>query len=229
MHLCTCKTKMKTPQPSLIQLQCHSSKRNPLHFTPLLITIPCNGTIQVITLMIMSFDGAEQRIKPKLQLWKQTSTYRKASSFVRRQSDADSSNSIGLKPSTSKDVDLINKSRINRGSDALTPDHMMEGYSSDSSTSECNFIGSEDKYSFPALFPELEELIRELSFSPPRPKKKRANTADTETSSFSSSETSLEPKEHRRNTISLDLDVKHSQERSRPSSPLLGLQYLPDH
>ncbi len=177
----------------------------------------------------MSFDGDKQRQKSKLQM-KQTCTYRKASSFVRRQSDAAGSNSsVGLKPSISKDVNLINKSRLNRGSDALTPDHMMESYSSDSSMSECNFPGGEDEYSFPALFP-VEELIRELSFSPPRPKKKRANTADTE-ASLSSSETSLEREEHRhrRNAISIDLDLKHSQEKGRPSSPLLGLQYLPDH
>ena len=109
-----------------------------LHFTPVHL-IHCNGTTQVITLMIMSFDGDKQRQKSKLQM-KQTCTYRKASSFVRRQSDAAGSNSsVGLKPSISKDVNLINKSRLNRGSDALTPDHMMESYSSDSSMSECNF------------------------------------------------------------------------------------------
>lgn len=180
----------------------------------------------------MSFD-VKQRQKSKIRVQQATtSIYQKASLFVRRHSDADSSNSsIGLTPSTSNDMNLINKSH--RGSDSVTPDHMMEGYSSDSSSSECNFLGGEVDYSFPALFPALE-LIRELSFSPSRPpheKKKRANTADTETS-FSSSEISLEREvhRHRRNTISIDLDVKHSPDlRERPSSPLLGLQYLPDH
>ena len=71
------------------------------------------------------------------------------------------------------------------------------------------------------------ELIRQLSFSPPRriKKKKRANSDETEASSlFDASDV--------RHSIDLDLDLdidlKQTPPPKRSPSPLLGLKYLDD-
>jgi hypothetical protein len=82
--------------------------------------------------------------------------------------------------------------------------------------------GGEEDESLRAL-----ELIRQLSFSPPRMTKKRTDTADMDVSSSSSSETS--DTDHNHNTSPIGLDLKHLQElRMGSPSPLVGLQYLPD-
>jgi len=78
--------------------------------------------------------------------------------------------------------------------------------------------------SMPAL--DLEDLIRQLSFSPSQQTKKRTDTADTiGSSSFDSSDTYYE---HTTNSVSLEF--KDSEYlRSCPSEcSLIGLQFLPD-
>ena len=64
---------------------------------------------------------------------------------------------------------------------------------------------------------ELEDLIRQLSFSPSRKREKRTDNADGDgsLSSFDSSDT------HRKNTM-------RYLRRCSSSSPLMGLQFLPD-
>ena len=72
------------------------------------------------------------------------------------------------------------------------------------------------------------ELIRQLSFSPPRKtkKKKRANSDETEASSL------FDSSSDGRHSIDLDLDLhidpKQSHPAKRSPSPLLGLKYLED-
>eukprot|EP00984_Skeletonema_dohrnii_P016755 scaffold7497_cov84-Skeletonema_dohrnii-CCMP3373.AAC.3 len=176
--------------------------------------------------------------KPKMQWLRQTpeesyssktspskTTHRQtaSSSFVRQLPDGS-----GVKSSPIKIIDPLTKSWVwvHSDSHALSQEHMVDCCSPESSKNERKFLGCEDDESLPEL-----ELIRELSFSPPPPHKtkQRADTACTETSS-SSSETSAYPEEHRHNTSPIGLDLKHSQDlRKRPLSPLLGLQYLPDH
>ena len=65
------------------------------------------------------------------------------------------------------------------------------------------------------------ELIRQLSFSPPRQSKKRTNTDETEVSSSfdtSDSEHSVD--------LDLDIDFKQMHLSRRSPSPLLGLKYI---
>ncbi len=156
-------------------------------------------------------------------------THRRTSSFTRQLSD-DSDSSISVKSTTIKVMDPFNISGINSRSDDLPQGHdMKDCYTPQSSKSGYNFLACEDDISLPAL-----ELIRELSFGMPRPHKteKRCDTAGTVTSS-SSSEMSLDhPEDHSHITspVGLDLDLKPSRDaRARSLSPLLGLQYLPDH
>jgi hypothetical protein len=72
------------------------------------------------------------------------------------------------------------------------------------------------------------ELIRQLSFSPPRriKKKKRANSDETEASSL------FDSSSDGRHSIDLDLDLdidpKQTPPPRRSPSPLLGLKYLED-
>ena len=72
------------------------------------------------------------------------------------------------------------------------------------------------------------ELIRQLSFSPPRKTKtkKRANSDETEASSL------FDSSSDGRHSIDLDLDLdidpKHTHPPKRSPSPLLGLKYLED-
>jgi len=184
-------------------------------------------------MMNTTFDARKGQ-KPKMQWQRQTpeetyssktspskTTHRQtaSSSFVRQLSDGS-----GVKSSPIKIIDHLTKSWVwvHSGSNALSQEHMVDCCSPESSKNERKFLGCEDDESLPEL-----ELIRELSFSPPPPH--NPDTACTETSS-SSSETSAYLEEHRHNTSPIGLDLKHSQDlRKRPLSPLLGLQYLPDH
>ena len=144
------------------------------------------------------------------------SMHRRTSSFlIRRVSDDDddSNRTNGVTPSTINVVDPFQimpwVHNVSSGSNSLSQENEIACHLPQRSTpkveSECNCLDDED--TLPAL-----ELIRELSFSPPptppRPHetetKKRADTADTE-------------------------DTSHEEPRSRSQSPLLGLQYLPDH
>ena len=142
------------------------------------------------------------------------STHRRTSSFVVRRvssdEDDDSSNRNSVTPSTSNGMNpfhIMPWVHSVSGSNSLSQENEIAYYLPERSKveSECNCLGEED--TLPAL-----ELIRELSFSPPltpprlheTETKKRADTADTE-------------------------DTSHEEPRSRSQSPLLGLQYLPDH
>lgn len=81
----------------------------------------------------------------------------------------------------------------------------------------------EDKRSSRAL-----EIIRQLSFSPPRRTKKRADTADTADTASSSSSSDTDGLHDDSTTIGL-LDLQHLEDLRRGSpSPLLGLQFLQD-
>ena len=174
-----------------------------------------------MTIKIKTFDAQPRQRQKQQQSTNESSsshtslfsTHRRTSSFVRSVSDEDDSASynriISVTPST---INVMNPLHIMpwvhsaSGSNSLSQENEMDCYlpESNKSESECKCIVDED--TLPAL-----ELIRELSFSPPltppRPyeteTKKRTDTADTE-------ESSLEP-------------------RRRSLSPLLGLQYLPDH
>ncbi len=73
---------------------------------------------------------------------------------------------------------------------------------------------------------ELEDLIRQLSFSPSQETKKRTDTAETDASlsSFDSSEYT-----HSMSPVGVEFKQEdYSYLRRCPSSPLMGLQYLPD-
>ena len=72
------------------------------------------------------------------------------------------------------------------------------------------------------------ELIRELSFSPIQKQKKRADSADTDTTATSdSSDARLKG-----NTIPIgldfDVDFHRLEDMRRSPSPLIGLKYLPE-
>ena len=72
---------------------------------------------------------------------------------------------------------------------------------------------------------ELEEIIRQLSFSPPRRIRKKNDTTSSPSPTSCAS--------FQENGGCPNLDVPHLEDlrkcpRSRSPSPLLGLQYLPD-
>mmetsp|Transcript_320 Transcript_320/g.396 ORF Transcript_320/g.396 Transcript_320/m.396 type:complete len:196 (+) Transcript_320:130-717(+) len=74
---------------------------------------------------------------------------------------------------------------------------------------------------------ELEDLIRQLSFSPSQQTKKRTDTADTEASS--SSFDSSDYKHTMMSPVGVEFEHEdYSYLRRCPSSPLMGLKYLPD-
>ena len=142
------------------------------------------------------------------------SMHRRTSSFlIRRVSDDDddSKRMNSVTPSTTNGMNPFQimpwVHNVSSGSNSLSQENEIACHLPRRCKveSECNSLGDED--TLPAL-----ELIRELSFSPPptppRPHetetKKRTDTADTE-------------------------DTSHEEPRSRSQSPLLGLQYLPDH
>lgn len=73
---------------------------------------------------------------------------------------------------------------------------------------------------------ELEDLIRQLSFSPSQQTKKRTDTADTDASS-----SSFDSSDYKHIMSSVGVELKHEEYsylRRCPSSPLMGLKYLPD-
>ena len=75
---------------------------------------------------------------------------------------------------------------------------------------------------------ELEDLIRQLSFSPSQETKRRTDTADTDTDTSSSSFDSSDYK-HIMSPAGVGFkDEDYSYLRRCPSTPLMGLQYLPD-
>ena len=117
----------------------------------------------------------------------------------------------------SSTTDPLNVSWSSCGSGALTQADMMDHHWSESKIgSDCLGGGEEDKRSSLRVL----EIIRQLSLSPPRKTKKRADTADTASSADTHDEHST--------SISL-LDLQHLEDLRRGSpSPLLGLQYLPD-
>jgi len=78
--------------------------------------------------------------------------------------------------------------------------------------------------SMPAL--ELEDLIRQLSFSPSQQTKKRTDTADTVgSSSFDSSDAYYE---HTTNPVGLELKDSECLRGCPSETSLIGLQFLPD-
>lgn len=75
------------------------------------------------------------------------------------------------------------------------------------------------------------ELVRQLSFSPIRETKKRANTAETEVGSSSSSDSETSGRHSSGLDLEqLDLDLKqvYPLRHRRSRSPLMGLKYLPE-
>ena len=73
---------------------------------------------------------------------------------------------------------------------------------------------------------ELEDLIRQLSFSPSQETKKRTDTAETD-ASLSSCDSS--DYTHSMSPVGVEFKQEdYSYLRRCPSSPLMGLQYLPD-
>ena len=133
---------------------------------------------------------------------------------------------VGTKPSTTNDP--LNVHRSSSGRESF-PHHVNTKYLSPEPERK---VGrqtrdgeKEDRSrSMPAL--DLEDLIRQLSFSPSQQTQKRTDTADTVgSSSFDSSDTHYE---HTTNPVGLEF--KDSEYlRSCPSeSSLIGLQFLPD-
>ena len=122
--------------------------------------------------------------------------------------DSDGSDSdVSVKTSTTTATDV---SWSSSGSYALPQVDMMD-CSPERKSGHENLADQEDKKV------HVLELIRQLSFSPPRKTKKRTDD-DTALSS---------PKKH--DTSPIGLDLKYLQElRKGTPSPLLGLQYLPD-
>jgi hypothetical protein len=173
--------------------------------------------------MMMLF-GSKQMQKPELQ--RQSSdesysstttspskTHRRTPSFVGwTPIDSDGSDSdVSVKSSNTKATDPLNVSWSSSGSYALSQVDMMD-CSPERKSGHENLANQEDKSV------HVLELIRQLSFSPPRKTKKRTDIDDSDSSS---------PKKH--DTSPIGLDLKYLQElRKGTPSPLLGLQYLPD-
>jgi hypothetical protein len=150
-------------------------------------------------------------------------THRRTPSFNGRSSigSEGSSSDDGVKSPTSKATDPLRVSWSASGSGAHSQEvEVMDRSREGKIGHKILGSGNEEDESLRAL-----ELIRKLSFSPPRMTKKRTDTADTVTSSFSAP--SGAP--HNHNTSPIGLDLKHLQElRMGSPSPLVGLQYLPD-
>jgi hypothetical protein len=117
-----------------------------------------------------------------------------------------SDSDVSVKSSNTKSTDPLNVYwHSNSGSGALSQVDMID-CSPERKSGRKNLADEEDK-SLHVL-----ELIRQLSFSPPRKTKERTDTDDTALSS--------PPKSP------IGLELKYLQDS--PPSPLLGLRYLPD-
>lgn len=157
-------------------------------------------------------------------------THRRSSSLISgsssiRLESSDGNIRMKLSHTTKADNPLLRCLRASWSS-AISASSRSSAYKADcsheSKMTRCNTLCGKEDRTFCAF-----ELIRQLSFSPPRKTKKRANTDETDaSSSFDLSESDS------RHSIDLDLDLdidlKQANPSSRSPSPLLGLKYLKD-
>mmetsp|Transcript_29550 Transcript_29550/g.44686 ORF Transcript_29550/g.44686 Transcript_29550/m.44686 type:complete len:171 (+) Transcript_29550:100-612(+) len=159
-----------------------------------------------------------QRQHPELHRQSSDESYSSSTSPSKTHRRTPSFSDASVKSST---TDPLNVSWSSSGSGALlTQVDMVDHHWPESKIgSDCLGGGEEDKRSSLRVL----EIIRQLSFSPPRKTKKRADTADTADTASSS-----DTHDEHSTSISL-LDLQHLEDLRRGSpSPLLGLQYLPD-
>jgi len=194
---------------------------------------PIEGYEDNNNINIMMFLFGRERQKPVLQRQSSDESYSSTSSSSKKHRRTPSFNgrsSIGSevsgsdvrgKSSTSKTTDPLRVPWSASGSGALAQVYVMDcSPESKIGRKILGGYGEADEHCLREL-----ELIRQLSFSPPRKTKKRTDTAGTETSS--SSETV--DTHHKHESSPIGLDLKHLQALRRASpSPLVGLQYLPD-
>ncbi len=153
---------------------------------------------------------------------------------------------IGVSKSTDGDVsqmsstandgaiatDSLNMSWSSSGSDTFHPLHYLDtnnDYSQERKSGGQALGGDDDEREGRSMSAhELEDLIRQLSFSPSQETKKRSNTADTDTSSSSSFDSpDMHDYKHTMSPVGVEFkDVGYL--RRCPSSPLMGLKFLPD-
>eukprot|EP00984_Skeletonema_dohrnii_P028481 scaffold18490_cov84-Skeletonema_dohrnii-CCMP3373.AAC.1 len=135
---------------------------------------------------------------------------------------------VGIKSFTTNDAaatDPLNECWSSGGMESF-PHHVDTKYLSP----ERRKIGRQSRddekedRSMPAL--DLEDLIRQLSFSPSQQTKKRTDTADTVgSSSFDSSDTYYE---HTTNPVGLEFNDSEYLRSCPSETSLIGLQFLPD-
>ena len=152
-------------------------------------------------------------------------SHRRMSSFTfGRRSDGrggfDSDISVRSSTSTTNVTDPLNESWSSSGSGVLS----LDMGSWEEQKIGRDFLDGQEVHGS-----SLElEIIRQLSFSPPREMKKRTDTAETAGTAASSSSASSSGT-HEEYGVHVGLDLQHLEDLRRGSpSPLLGLQYLPD-
>mmetsp|Transcript_6134 Transcript_6134/g.9567 ORF Transcript_6134/g.9567 Transcript_6134/m.9567 type:complete len:197 (-) Transcript_6134:138-728(-) len=129
-------------------------------------------------------------------------------------------------------TDALNMCWSSSGSDTFLPLHYLDtnnDYSQErKSEGQALGRGSDERDGRSMSAHELEDLIRQLSFSPSQETKKRTNTADTDTSS-SSSYDSPDMHDYKQTMSPVGVEFKDvGYLRRCPSSPLMGLKFLPD-